>query len=182
MTHETNITYQILQPTERVPQEEIPVEKTAEEKVVSVETEEGPGLLFAEPEELRDLSPVLDKFRVHGVVIPDYVFLELVSKSSDLDCTVSDVEFSDPAAAPYKSTVQHLIKAGDNTQLREFLQQIKKPISAIQCDYTKGNVHTTLSGSGFVTLKGDKAALTDFKASLLKRLTVFLSNAYQASY
>lgn len=180
MADEANVTYQIFQPSESVPDEAIPQDKTADAKVVSVKTEKGPGLLFAEPEELSELSSVFEKFRVQGVVIPDYLFLELVSQSENFGCKISDVEFSDPAPV-YKSTVEHLIKSGDKKQLHDFLQQLRRPISSIRCDYQgAGNLHAKLNGSGLVTLQGDESIPSGTRKSLLKQLTLFLSGVQQS--
>ena len=180
MENEANITYQILHPEESIPDGAISADKKADAKVVSIKTEQGGELIFAEPEELRELSPVLDQFRVHGVAIPDYVFLEYVSRSGDSDYEVSEVEFSDPSASGYKKTVDQLIKAGDNIQLHDFLQTLRTPISAIRCNYKGGkNLHTKLNGSGLITLQGDQKTVTDLTTKVLTQLTTFLSEVYQ---
>lgn len=177
MSNEPSVSYQILQPAEPIPEGAIPQGGAEDPKVISVKTEYGPGLIYADPEQLGKLSPVLDRFKVHGVVIPDYVFLDLVAQSADLNCTISGVEFSDAAAAaPYRSTLNLLIKAGDNRQLGDFLQELRKPIAAVEYDHKElKDVHVKLNGSGLVTFQGDPNAILEVQNQFLPRLTDFLS-------
>jgi hypothetical protein len=152
---------------------------------IYIPCEPGPGLLYVEP--TFPLSALQEFGPLRTIVIPDYVFWNLIERSADLELEILDVDFvPDPLPeSVYKPTVRRFIESGRDAgnkyhDLIHFLDEARLPITAIAVRDRElaDNQHSIkIHGSGLIIIQGDPKTFEGAKR-FLERLTHFLVDVY----
>lgn len=176
--------YVILQPAVAIPEDKRAVSKA----IIYIPLPPESGLLYVEPEQLSTGLPSLGELQPRGVVIPDYVFWNLITQSNALKFQILDVDFSADGLADslYKPNARRLIEAAKsntdaNQDLVSFLENLKLPITTIEfrAEQIPDAEHTIkLYGSGLIRIRGNEEAIEDGVKQFLERLTDFLVHTY----